>query len=545
MTRRIYFNGTILTVDAGNSLAEAVLTEGGRILAVGSRTEIEAQTGPDTQRSDLGGRCMIPAFIDPHGHFPDAGYLGLARADLSSPPVGDCATLPDALQRLADQAAQTPPGAWVIGVLFDPGGLAENRYPTRAELDRISTDHPVWVIHFTGHAGVANTRALAARGITRDTPDPPGGWIGRDAQTGAPNGLLTGMAAMGALGDSEFQITYDLFRAAYARASAEYHAQGVALAQNAWATETLLGYFLRHEREEDTGIDCLVLPAAHLEPGLSARATPLPDRQDTSRIRIGPRKLFGDGSFHLQTACLTQPYYKPFNGDPQFCCPPSITKAGMLTRIAPLHRAGHQVHIHANGDATSDILLDAFEEVLQAHPRDDHRHTLIHTQILREDQLDRMARLGITTSFFPAHLYYWGDFHRDVTFGPERVKTMCPTRWAADRGIRFTIHNDAQVTPTRPLHLMSCAVNRTSHSGTVLGRDQALSPQEALRAHTIDAAWQVFLDHERGSIEPGKRADFALLSANPLSDPGRINRIRVDETIVAGISVYHREGALV
>ncbi|MBS9718999.1 amidohydrolase [Pseudohalocynthiibacter aestuariivivens] len=544
MTQTIYFNATVLTVDDTDNVATTVLTDDGTIVSVGAFDEIERRASEGAQRRDLSRRTLIPAFIDPHGHFPDSGYLGRLRADLSAPPIGNCKTLGDVFSRLSDLASKTPEGEWVIGSLFEPSALAENRFPTRLELDRVSTKHPIWVIHFTGHAGVGNSRALAARGVTRDTPDFAGGWIGRDSVTGDLNGMLKGMAAMGELGDSEFQVTFERFREAYVAAAREYFEHGVALAQNAWATEELLAYFLRIDAENSADIECMVLPAGHLEPALSDGRLDLPPQNPAGRIMLGPRKLFGDGSFHIQTACITEPYFKPFNGDPGFRCPPSITREDMAKKIGHLHCAGFQVHIHSNGDATSDILLDALEDVLEADPRNDHRHTLIHAQILREDQLDRMARLGVTASFFPAHLYYWGNFHRDITFGPDRVRNMCPTRWAADRGIRFTIHNDAQVTPTRPLHLMWCAVNRTSATGSVLGPEQALTPREALRAHTIDAAWQVFLERERGSIEPGKRADFAILSRNPLNDPAGLRDIKVEETIVNGKTVYQRERTL-
>ncbi len=541
MARTIYSNGTILTVNASDAVTEAVLVEGEKIIATGTLADLKAKAGSNIAHRDLAGRTMIPAFIDPHGHFPDSGYLGLNRADLSGFPVGSCADMEEAFERLRVLAAKTPPGNWVMGSLFDPSSFPENRLPTRQELDAISTEHPILVIHFTGHAAAVNSLGLEARGINRDTNDPPGAWYGRDQDTGDLDGSLNGMAAIGELGDSEFQVSYADFRQAFSNAAQEYHAHGVSLAQNAWATETLLSYFLRIGAEDTPEIDCVVLPAAELEPDYTEGKLDLLPEDPSRRIMIGPRKLFGDGSFHVQNACITQPYHRPFNQVPGYCCPPSITKSGMVARIYPLHAAGYQVHIHCNGDATADILLDAFEDVLGKHPRDDHRHTLIHTQILREDQLDRMVRLGISASFFPAHLYYWGDFHRDVTFGPERVKNMSPLRWAVNHGVRFTIHNDAQVTPTRPLHLMWCAVNRMSHTGCVLGIEQALTPREALRAHTIDAAWQVFLDQERGSIEPDKRADLAILSANPLDDPIAIRDIIVEETIIRGDTVYRRE----
>lgn len=540
MTQTLYFGGKILTVDAANEVAEAVLVDGGRIAVVGNLADIEAAASPSAERRDLGGKTMIPGFIDPHGHFPDSGFLTLHRADLSGPPIGRCRNLEDVFARLRDKANETPAGDWVIGSMFEPSGLAENRFPTRGELDRVSTEHPIWVVHISGHAGVANSRALAFRGVDRDTPDPAGGRFGRDPETGELDGLLEGMAAMCDLGDSEFQITYDKFRSAFAASAAEY--QGVTMAQNAWATQSLLGYFGRIAQEDDPEIDVMVLPAGFLEPRVSNGELGIPLPPTSSRIILGPRKLFGDGSFHLQTACLTEPYYKPLNGDPNYRCELAVTREQMVKRIGKLHKMGFQCHIHANGDATADLMLDAIEYVQRADPRDDHRHTFIHAQTLREDQLDRMARMAITVSFFPAHLYYWGDFHRDVSLGPDRVRNMCPTRWAAERGIRFTIHNDAQVTPTLPLHLMWCAVNRQAVTGTAIGPEQALTPMEALRAHTIDAAWQVFQDEERGSIEVGKRADFAILSANPLDDPASIREIAVDETIVVGKAAYRREG---
>lgn len=539
MAKTLFHGGPILTVNENDQIVQAMLTEGNRILATGGLSELETQAGADVRRCDLNGNTLIPGFIDPHGHFPDSGFLALHRADLSGPPIGTCRTLEDVFARLSDKAAKTKTGDWVIGAMFEPSGLAENRFPTRDELDRISTDHPIWVIHISGHAGVANTPALNVRGIDDDSPDPSGGRFGRDPETRRLDGLLEGMAAMGALGDTEFQMTYERFRTAFMYSEKEYQAQGVTMAQNAWATKDFLGHFTRYATEEKPGIDVLVLPAGFLEPRLSKGELGY-DVERRRPIIFGPRKLFGDGSFHLQTACLTQPYHKALNGDPTHRCELTVTVEQMTKRIGKLHDMGFQCHIHANGDATGDVMIEAVEAVLKANPRDDHRHTLIHAQTLREDQLDRMAALGMTVSFFPAHLYYWGEFHRDVSLGPDRVHNMCPTRWAADRGIRFTIHNDAQVTPTLPLHLMWCATERITANGVTIGEAQRLTPIEALRAHTIDAAWQVFEDHQRGSLEPGKLADLAILSDNPLTGSTPIKDIRVEETIRGGETVYRR-----
>ncbi|MBT5818032.1 MAG: amidohydrolase [Proteobacteria bacterium] len=533
MSQRLLYNGNFLTMDADSSSADSVLTDRGRIKALGSEARCRA-AATGAEETNLLGQTVVPGFIDPHGHFPDSGFLALHRVDLSPPPLGSCSKMDHVLERLREKARVTKPGDWVVGAMLNPAELAEKRFPTQDELDTVSRDHPVWLFHVSGHAGVANSIALEFRAVDSTSEDPKGGKFGRDLLTGELDGLCEGMSAMGKMGDSEFQITYEKFLSAFSHAADEYLDHGVTLAQNAWATKKLLGYFGKIANESQQTIDVMVLPAGFLEPRLTAGDLDIPLPKQDSGIFLGPRKLFIDGSFHLQTACLTKPYFRPYNGDPTHRCELSVSHEQMVARIGKLHDLGFQCHIHANGDAAADRALDAIEEVQKANRREDHRHTLIHSQNLREDQLDRMAASGVSVSFFPAHLHFFGDFHSSVTFGPDRVRNMCPTRWAEERGIRFTIHNDAQVTPTRPLHLIWCAVNRQSLSGKVIGKEQAVSPLRALRAHTIDAAWQVFQEHDRGSIEIGKRADFAVLSGNPLIDPANIHKIWVKETIVLG-----------
>jgi len=284
-------------------------------------------------------------------------------------------------------------------------------------------------------------------------------------------------------------------------------------------------------------LDVVLLPDAALEPDLAANPP-----SGLKRLILGPRKLFADGAFQVQTAHLSKPYFKPIDGDPMRRGMRYAKPEALLRDIRRLHRAGHQIHIHTNGDAGSDDALEAFEVVLAEDPRSDHRHTLVHGQALRDDQLDRMARLGISVTLFSAHVYYGGDKHRDVFLGPERAARIDPARSALDRGLRITIHNDAPVTPTRPLHLMWCAVERQTSSGRTLGEAQRITPEEALRAHTIDAAWQVFQEGERGSIEPGKRADLAILSEDPLTTAKPLKDLAVSETIILGESAWRAPG---
>ena len=213
-------------------------------------------------------------------------------------------------------------------------------------------------------------------------------------------------------------------------------------------------------------------------------------------------------------------------------------QATLNAEVGKLHRMGFQIHCHCNGDAGTDMLLDAIEVALAETPRDDHRHTVIHGQVLRDDQMARMVKMGVTVSFFSAHIHFWGDRHHDTFLGPERAARISPAASAERHGLRYTLHNDASVTPTRPLHLAHCAVNRRTASGRLLGTGEKISVLSALKAQTIDAAWQVFQDGERGSIREGKLADFAILAMNPLENAHRLEECAVAATIRRGRRVY-------
>ena len=539
MTSQLFFNGTILTMDAQNSSPEAVLVQGETITAVGPQADLRAQAPVGTAEIDLGGQTMIPAFIDPHGHFPDPGFIELFRVDLSSPPRGDCADMATALARLSVKTSETPVGEWVMGVLFDNTAIAEGRMPTRAELDAVSTQHPVWVIHASGHNGAANSLALARHGVDRDTPDPLGGRFGRDPETGALTGLIEGISAMGEMGDTNFLIDRERFWAGFHATRQEYLSYGVTFAQNAWASRDMLEHFASLPADQDPGYDLMLLPVGELEPVVTEGPDAL-GWPGNPHFTLGPRKLFTDGAFQLQTAFLSAPYHQPVDLDHP-CGMAYVDQADHHKQVLKLHNLGHQIHCHCNGDAGADMFIDAVAAALEEVPREDHRHTIIHGQALRDDQLERMAQLGMTVSFFSAHIHFWGDRHYDTFLGPERAERISPAASAERFGLRYTLHNDASVTATRPIHLAHCAVNRLTASGRKLGEDQKISVQSALRAQTIDAAWQVFQEDLRGSIESGKLADFAILDRNPMTQGLSLEQTRVTKTIRRGQSVWAAE----
>lgn len=529
MTGMIFAGGPILSMDARDTRPEAVGISNDRIVVVGDLSEVQRML-PDAELRDLDGRTLIPAFIDPHGHFPDSAIVTLLRADLSA--RSGSRTLADVFARLAAKVAQTPRGGWVMGAALDECKLAERRLPTRDELDAVSTDHPIWVIHTSGHCGAANSMALARQGITEDSADPEGGRYLRDS-TGRLSGGIEGLSAMGAMGDTHFLLDDASFAHCFAAARDEYLAQGVTLAQNSWTAQPLLDLFQKIAAQGDPGIDLILLPVAEIEPDLSRNGMGRDWPQGA--IALGPRKLLTDGSFLMHTAYLTEPYLG--RDDLGLAYMASET---LLSEVRKLHCLGFQIHCHCNGDAATDMFLDAVAAALADHGRNDHRHTIIHGQVMRRDQITRCAELGVSISFFPAHIWYWGDQHYEEILGPERAHNISPTGWAKAESLRFTIHNDASVTLTRPLELIHTTVTRRTQSGRVLGPDQRLAPLAALRAHTIDAAWQVFRENERGSLEPGKLADMVILDDNPLSRPETIGTIKVSETWRHGRLVYTR-----
>ncbi len=242
------------------------------------------------------------------------------------------------------------------------------------------------------------------------------------------------------------------------------------------------------------------------------------------------------------TGYLTQPYHQPPGDDREYRGYPRIPRDELIRLVTRYHESGLQVAVHGNGDASIDDILDAFEAAQRAHPRRNARHVVIHAQMARDDQLDRMRQLSVIPSFFSLHTYYWGDRHRDVFLGPARAARISPARSAVERGLRFTIHADAPVVPMEPLRLVWSAVNRRSVSGAAIGESQRIDVMQALRAVTIDAAYQHFEEDVKGSLTVGKLADLVILSRSPLDVPQEIDRIRVIETVVGGRTRYRAEG---
>lgn len=536
----IYINGKVLTVDAGNRTAEAVAVRDGRIQAVGRRGDIEALAGPGTRVVDLQGKTMIPGFVDAHSHFLSTGAAAAFSVDLSSAPVGTVKSIDEIVARLKRKAESTPKGEWILGNGYDDTLVAEKRHPTRADLDRASTDHPIFIRHVSGHFAVANSKALELAQLTRNTPNPQGGEFRRDA-AGELNGVLEETTALAPVAARIPALSRAQNLEAIRKATEIYTAKGVTTAQDgAFGNAKLLPMLQDAAAQGQLRVRLVVWPTAPVAKALIDGKAEF-HSPDPQLLRIGATKIFSDGSIQGYTGYLSEPYHVHAPGkDDSYRGYPTMPRDQLAALVLEQHKAGRQIAIHGNGDAAIDDILFAFSEAQKAFPRPDARHIIVHSQTARDDQLDKMKALGVIPSFFVLHTYYWGDRHRDVFLGPQRAMRISPLESALKRGVRFTIHTDTPVVPMDPLRLMWSAVNRISSSGKVIGAEERISAPQALRAVTIDSAWQSFEEDSRGSIEPGKLADFAILSSSPLDDPARIKDIQVIETIVGGKTIYAR-----
>jgi len=414
--------------------------------------------------------------------------------------------------------------------------LNPSGHPTGADLDRVSTTQPVAAIHISAHLAAVNSVGLERLGIEASTPDPDGGHIRRD-QTGAATGVLEETAAQplveqlmrpGLLG------SLAILREGGRRALRA----GVTTAQVGYATADALA-IATASRLGFVPLRLVVWPSADLA-GEELDGKRTLTSYDDEWLHYGAVKLIADGSIQGYTAYLSEPYYVPPGDDRSYRGYPRYSKDELRALVSRFHAAGRQVAIHGNGDAAIDDILDAIEAAQRQTPRSDARPIVVHAQMARPDQLDRMHELGVVPSFFVLHTYYWGDRHRDRFLGPERASRISPAASARAKGIRFTLHCDAPVVPLEPLRLVWAAVNRRSTSGAIIGPDERIPVEAALRAVTIDAAWQHFEEGSKGSLEPGKLADMVILSRSPLDEPEHIDAITVEETIVDGETAYRR-----
>ena len=518
-TTTIYRARRILTINPARPFATHVAVREGRILGAGTLEEL-AGWG-DYQLDDrFADKFLLPGFVEGHSHLMEGAlwrfvYVGYHdRMDPDGRTWAGAKTIDAVVARLAEQGAGlTDPGQPLVGWGFDPiyfGGRRCDRH----DLDRVSSTRPVAIVHASLHIMNANTPALAAAGYLREGIAHPGLPLAAD---GLPTGECKGPDAMAPVAD---EVGMD--RGLLAADTEAMRAFSRLCVRKGVTTATDLAAPLTPESVEGmlqvtgtpgfpTRIVALLRQLAQTPQQLIDRALEL-RAMGTDRLRLGMVKLVADGSIQGFSARLRWPGY--FNGMPNgmwYTAPEQVRAILALALENGVH-----VHTHTNGDEATDMVLDAMQEALAGHPVPDHRFTLQHCQLADAAQFRRIRALGMCANLFANHTFYWGDAHYEQTVGPERAERMNACATAIETGVPFAIHSDAPVTPLGPLFTAWCAVNRRSASGRLLGAQQRIGVGDALRAITLGAAWTLKLDGEIGSIETGKRADFAVLEADPI-----------------------------
>jgi predicted amidohydrolase YtcJ len=535
----IYSGGPILTINDDQPTAEAVAVKDGRIIAVGALTDLMAHQGDATQVFDLDGRTMLPGFVDSHGHVLMGGLQALS-ANMLPPPDGEgdsIASLQATLSEwVSDNAELVDRVQMIIGFGYDNAQLEELRHPTRKDLDAVSSDLPLVIVHQSGHIGVANSKALELAGITAESEAPPGGVIRRD-ETGEPNGVLEEYAFFAVLVPLIGELGEEGLLAFAEGGSKLWASYGYTTGQDGRSSAEVVEALKKVGAEGKLPIDVVAYPdVLQAQDYIAANVS----RDYTDRVRVGGCKLTIDGSPQGFTALRDRPYYDPVGDYPSgYAGFASITMEQVTGAVNWCYENGFQILTHANGEGASDILIAAISDAQAQYGDPGNRPVLVHGQFLREDQVDSYQRLGVFPSLFPMHTFYWGDWHRDHTVGPVKAENISPTGWVNQRGMMFGTHHDAPVALPNSMRILAATVTRRTRSGDILGPHQRIDVPTALKAMTIWPAWQHFEEDHKGSIEVGKIADFVVLSKDPTAiDPETLASVEVLTTIKEDTVIY-------
>ena len=521
METTLYFGGPIVTLEEPQ-YAQALVERGRRIAYVGDREEAERLAGPGARRVDLEGRALLPAFVDPHSHLLACAY---ARLQV---PLGECAGWGEIADRLSRHVQERgiQPGEWVKGTGYDQNALAEGAAPDRFCLDRACPHNPVVIQHASGHAGVFNTLALERLGAL----DGDCG-LERDGQ-----GELTGRGEenpfLDLLGRIPMDGLEDVLRA-FQGAQEEYASHGVTTAQEGLLQPVMAPVYQEILRRGLLYLDVnAYVPPADYDRLRGQFAQEVSASPGT--FRVAGMKIFLDGSPQGGTAWVREPYA---GGG---CGTSTMTDGQVLSAFRQALDRDAQLLAHCNGDRAAEQYLTLLAQAEREAGKKLCRPVMIHAQLLGLDQLERVKALGVIPSFFVAHVYHWGEIHVK-NFGLDRAGRISPAGSALARGIPFTFHQDSPVIPPDMLETIWCACVRRTKTGRVLGAEERIPVEAALRAVTQTAAHQYGLERELGTLRPGKRADFVLLSGDPLrTPPEELKKLQVERTIRCGRTIWSR-----
>ena len=535
----IFRGGTVVTVDERQPEVSALAVKDGRIVALGKETDVlAARRGPSTEVVDLRGRTLLPGFVEPHLHISLTAMVEDVALDLSNFAL-PYDTIETILDKLRARRKTLPDGAWILAFGVDPSRTEPLMAELNADLlDAVSTTNPIFVVNQSGHIAYVNHKAFEEAGVTDATPDPGnGGVYVRDAK-GKLTGVLHEAPSYAAFAKKMSLASPETIADDYVNTVRKMAATGITT-----SSEIAMGAVMPLEQEH-----AMVTALSH-RPDFPLRirgymyGTAIPKGFDAikpgegdDRFRMIGVKFIGDGSTQGLTAALSKPYLYP----------PGTTSTGtlnwkddeLLAAVKPWFDRGWQLSIHANGDRTVGQVLGVYGKLLGDDPNPAARRLRIeHFTVTTEDEVEKAAKLGILPSMTIGHVNFWGEVFHDHVLGDERASRIDPTGSLEKRGVRFSFHSDSPVSPYGPLQYVSTGASRLWQKPPrkVLGPEQRIAVDRAIRAVTLDAAYAMFMDDEVGSLEVGKRADLVLLDANPRStDPDGIARIRVLGTWVDG-----------
>ena len=523
--KTLYTNGRIVTMDAAGTVAEAVLVAGNVIEAVGSKDGLAALAGPGCRTVDLKGASLYPGFIDTHSH---ASLYAMWKTHCRCPGI---AHLEDVYPLIRRQAERVRGDDGIVVYNFDDTDIPERRGPTKRELDAVMPDRPVLVFHISGHTCYANSKALERIGVNPDAPfDDVNVFLGKD---GLPNGYIAEEMAFKAMGELMPALDQERHKALVRECVAEYNAQGFTSAHDSavgignLSAETV--YRTYNQLYESGELNMRVYLATMEQPFRRLEPTGLLDGPGNRFVQYSAVKTLADGSIQAGTAAIPEGYFFDSSLRPGIIG----TQDYWDEMVYHWHSRGRQLSIHCNGVGAIETIVTAVERAQARCPRKDARHLIIHCQMATDEHVRRMKEAGILPSFYGLHVWNWGDRHRDIFLGPDRAARLDPAGSAVRAGLPFSLHADTPVLPQMTMLSIHTAVNRETKGGAVLGPDQRISTLEAVRAYTSYAALFSHSEAWRGTIEPGKVADFVIPSEDILEAPaGRLKGITFAAVIV-------------
>jgi predicted amidohydrolase YtcJ len=528
----VVFNAKVYTLDSQTPKAEALAVKAGRFIAVGSTADVKGLIGKGTQAFDARQMTVVPGFTDCHNHAP--GNVLLYEVIVGNPFEVEFVTIASIVDKLRAKARETPAGSWVEGYFFDDTKVKDKRELNVHDLDQVSTDHPVAVLHRGGHTAYYNSKALEMAGINRNTPNPPGGTFDRDAN-GELNGRVTdralnGFARIGRRTTFTADQKLQRDRDGLAYISKQFVRYGLTSVHHEGGDLFALqqvrarGDLLHRVSYEATGSVLEAMIAGGITTGFG-----------DEWIRFGATAEHTvDGSFSERTMALSTPYpgvEPPYKGNV------TETQDELNAWIERVHRAGIQANCHANGDVAIDMVLTAVERAQRLFPRADSRPKITHCTLINDDLVRRIKATGTVPAVFTTYAYYNSDkFH---FYGEALMQRCMPFRTFIDAGVPVAAGSDFSPGPFAPLMGIQGMVTRTGWSGETWGASQRISPEEALRVNTINGAFASREEAIKGSITPGKLADFVVLSDDLHTiDQGKIKDIAIVRTVVGGSTVY-------